>query len=47
MGGDDAKLGVGGQNIACDKAKTAISGTAINSTATGTHEIVGGLVKIN
>jgi type VI secretion system secreted protein VgrG len=47
MGGDDAKFGVGGQNIMCDKAKTSVSGTAINATATGTHEIVGALVKIN
>ena len=44
---DEAKLGVGGQNITCDKAKTAISGAAINSSAIGMHEITGGLVKIN
>jgi type VI secretion system secreted protein VgrG len=46
-GGDEAKLGVGNQNITCDKAKTAVSGAAINATAVGTHEITGALVKIN
>ncbi len=47
MAGNEAKLGVASQNIICDKAKTAISGTAINSSAVGMHEISGALVKIN
>jgi type VI secretion system secreted protein VgrG len=47
MGGDEAKLGVGNQNVTCDKTKTAVSGAAINATAVGTHEITGALVKIN
>ena len=46
-GGDQAKLGVGNQNIVCDKALTGISGAAINSSATGKHEITGAVVKIN
>jgi type VI secretion system secreted protein VgrG len=46
-GSDEAKLGVGNQNIVCDKSQTGISGAAINSSAKGTHEITGALVKIN
>jgi type VI secretion system secreted protein VgrG len=46
-GGTEAKLGVGNQNITCDKTKAAISGAAINSSAVGMHEITGALVKIN
>ena len=42
-----AKLGVGNQNITCDKTKTALAGAAINSSAVGMHEITGALVKIN
>jgi hypothetical protein len=30
-----------------DVAKVSVSGAAINSSAIGTHEIVGALVKIN
>ena len=41
------KMGVGNQNVACDVGKVATSGAAINSSATGTHEITGALVKIN
>jgi type VI secretion system secreted protein VgrG len=47
LGGDEAKIGVGNQNMTCDKTKTAVSGAAINSSAVGMHEITGGLVKIN
>jgi type VI secretion system secreted protein VgrG len=47
LGGDTAKLGVGHQNIICDKAKANVSGAAINSSAVGMHEITGALVKIN
>ena len=46
-GGDEAKLGVGNQNITCDKTITGISGAAINSSAKGKHEITGAVVKIN
>ena len=47
LGGDEAKLGVGNQQVTCDKAKVSVSGAAINATAVGTHEITGALVKIN
>jgi type VI secretion system secreted protein VgrG len=46
-GGQEAKFGVGNQNLVCDVAKTAVSGAAINASAVGMHEITGGLVKIN
>lgn len=46
-GGDEAKLGVGNQNVTCDKTKVGVSGAAINSSAVGMHEIAGALVKIN
>jgi type VI secretion system secreted protein VgrG len=46
-GGQEAKFGVGNQNVVCDVAKTAVSGAAINASAVGMHEITGGLVKIN
>lgn len=46
-GKTEAKMGVGNQNVSCDPAKVAVSGAAINSSATGVHEITGALVKIN
>ncbi len=46
-GTDTTKIGVGNQNMACDKGKVATSGAAINSSAVGTHEITGAMVKIN
>jgi type VI secretion system secreted protein VgrG len=46
-GGDEAKFGVGNQQMTCDKAKVSVSGAAINASAVGTHEITGALVKIN
>jgi type VI secretion system secreted protein VgrG len=46
-GGDEAKIGVGNQQMTCDKAKVSVSGAAINASAVGTHEITGALVKIN
>jgi type VI secretion system secreted protein VgrG len=46
-GGEMAKLGVGNQNVVCDKQQVAVSGAAINSSAVGMHEINGALVKIN
>jgi type VI secretion system secreted protein VgrG len=46
-GDETAKLGVGNQNVVCDKQKVAVSGAAINSSAVGMHEINGALVKIN
>jgi len=42
-----AKIGVGNQNVTCDKKQVATSGAAINSSATGKHEITGAVVKIN
>jgi len=46
-GGDSVKMGVGNQNVTCDKQKVATAGAAINSSAVGMHEITGALVKIN
>jgi type VI secretion system secreted protein VgrG len=46
-GGDEAKVGVGNQQMTCDKTKVNVSGAAINSSAVGMHEITGALVKIN
>jgi type VI secretion system secreted protein VgrG len=40
-------IGVGNQNVVCDKARVAVSGAAIASSAVGKHEITGALVKIN
>jgi type VI secretion system secreted protein VgrG len=45
--GNEAKMGVGNQNVTCDKQKVATSGAAINCSAVGMHEITGGLVEIN
>jgi type VI secretion system secreted protein VgrG len=36
-----------GSSVLCDPGKVAIAGTAIKSSAQGTHEITGSLVKIN
>ena len=46
-GTEKATLAVGGQTVACDPGKVSISGGAINASASGVHEISGGLVKIN
>ena len=46
-GKQEAKLGVGGQNISCDITKVSVSGAAINSSAIGMHEVTGAIVKIN
>jgi type VI secretion system secreted protein VgrG len=46
-GSAEAKFGTGNQTVATDTAKVAVSGAAISSSATGTHEITGAVVKIN
>jgi type VI secretion system secreted protein VgrG len=46
-GQQEAKIGVGGQNMICDTSQVAVSGAAISSNAEGTHEITGAVVKIN
>jgi type VI secretion system secreted protein VgrG len=46
-GGDEAKFGVGNQQMTCDKTKVNVSGAAINASAVGMHEITGAVVKIN
>jgi type VI secretion system secreted protein VgrG len=46
-GGESAKMGVGNQNVVCDKQKVATSGAAVNTSAVGMHEITGAVVKIN
>jgi type VI secretion system secreted protein VgrG len=46
-GDNEAKLGVGSQQVTCSTAKVNTSGAAINSSAVGMHEITGALVKIN
>ena len=47
LGGASAQIGVGKQNLVCDKAKTAISGLSISSQTGGEHVITGVPVKIN
>jgi type VI secretion system secreted protein VgrG len=46
-GGQEAKIGVGSNQMTCDVAKVNVSGAAINASAVGTHEIAGAVVKIN
>lgn len=46
-GTNSVKVGVGNQNTVYDTSKVGTSGAAINSSATGMHEITGALVKIN
>lgn len=43
----ETAIGVGNQNVKCDQQQVATSGAAINSSATGKHEITGAVVKIN
>jgi type VI secretion system secreted protein VgrG len=47
IGGQQVVMGVGGQTVVCDGGKVAVSGAEISSTADGTHNIKGALVKIN
>jgi type VI secretion system secreted protein VgrG len=42
-----ATLGVDAQTVVCDKSKTAVSGAMVKSSASGTNEVSGALVKIN
>jgi type VI secretion system secreted protein VgrG len=42
-----ATLGVSAQTVVCDTGKTAVSGAMVKSSASGTNEISGALVKIN
>jgi type VI secretion system secreted protein VgrG len=46
-GSNKVSMGVGSQNVTCDKQKVASAGAAINSSAVGMHEITGAVVKIN
>jgi hypothetical protein len=46
-GTDEVSAGVGNQNVKCDKQQVATSGAAINSSATGKHQISGAVVMIN
>ena len=46
-GTDEASLGVGSQNVKCDKQQVATVGAAISSAAMGKHEISGAVVKLN
>jgi type VI secretion system secreted protein VgrG len=43
----EVTMGVGNQNVTCNKMEVATSGAAITTSAIGKHEIVGALVKIN
>jgi type VI secretion system secreted protein VgrG len=47
QGGDETKIGVGGQNTCYDKAKVTTSGAGIAANAAGQHDITGAIVKIN
>jgi type VI secretion system secreted protein VgrG len=46
-GTDEASMGVGNQNVKCDKQQVATSGAAISSSAMGKHEISGAVIKLN
>jgi type VI secretion system secreted protein VgrG len=46
-GTNEVKNGVGNQNTVFNTQKVATSGAAINTSATGMHEITGAVVKIN
>jgi type VI secretion system secreted protein VgrG len=46
-GTDEVSMGVGSQNVKCDKQQVATSGAAISSSAMGKHEISGAVVKLN
>ena len=46
-GTEEAKVGVNSQSLVCNASKVAVSGAAVNSSATGMHEISGAVVKIN
>jgi type VI secretion system secreted protein VgrG len=43
----EVKIGVGAQSVTCDVSQVSTSGAMISSSAVGTHEITGALVKIN
>jgi hypothetical protein len=47
QGGEETKIGVGGQNTCYNKEKVMTSGAGIASNAVGEHDITGGIVKIN
>lgn len=47
QGTSETKIGVGGQNTLYNTAEVQTSGAGISSTATGTHNITGAVVKIN
>jgi hypothetical protein len=44
---DDTSIGVGTQNVKRDEQQVGPSDAAINSSATGKHEITGVVVKID
>lgn len=46
-GTEEAKVGVNSQSVVCNPSKVAVTGAAVNSSATGMHEISGAVVKIN
>jgi type VI secretion system secreted protein VgrG len=41
------EMGVGNQNVTCDKQQVGVAGAAITSAAVGKHEISGAVVKLN
>jgi hypothetical protein len=43
----EALFGVGSQTVKCDVGTVAVSGAAITSKATGKHDIMGTVGKIN
>jgi type VI secretion system secreted protein VgrG len=46
-GTEETSMGVGSQNMVCDKTKVVTSGANITAKAEGTHEVMGMPVKIN
>ncbi|HWQ33705.1 MAG TPA: type VI secretion system tip protein TssI/VgrG [Blastocatellia bacterium] len=47
IGTQEVKSGVGAQTVTLDRQKVTTSGTAISTTAVGTHELSGALIKLN
>jgi len=47
FGGQETLMGVDAQSVKCDGGAVTINGAEIDSSAEGTHNIKGALVKIN
>jgi type VI secretion system secreted protein VgrG len=47
VGTDESKIAVGSQSVVCNKQKVETAAAGITTSASGIHEIVGTLIKIN